>query len=120
MLALVGQPSLHGYYACMVFWNKESTLEKLQAKKIIRPLFSPSWVFLYSRYSLKRWWGKVFWLLWIGRARHPGPFSGTMTVEVFNVGGWLTHGDMVLEANVDFLAVVEHRLVPARVRGGVG
>ena len=39
-----------------------------------------------------------------------------MTVEVFNVGGWFTHGDMVLEANVDFLAVVEHRLVPARVR----
>ena len=38
-----------------------------------------------------------------------------MTVEVFNVGGWLTHGDMVLETNVDFLAVVEHRLVPARV-----
>ena len=40
-----------------------------------------------------------------------------MTVEVFNVGGWLTHGDMVLETDVDFLAVVEHRLVPARVRG---
>ena len=33
------------------------------------------------------------------------------------MGGWLTHGDMVLETNVDFLAVVEHRLVPARVRG---
>ena len=33
------------------------------------------------------------------------------------MGGWLTHGDMVLEANVDFLDVVEHRLVPARVRG---
>ena len=59
----------------------------------------------------------MLWLLWIGRARHPGPFSGAMTVEVFNVGGWLTHGDMVLEAHVDFLAVVEHRLVPARVRG---
>ena len=78
---------------------------------------SLSWVFLYSRYSLKRWWGKVLWLLWIERARHPGPFSGVMTVEVFNVGGWLTHGDLVLETSVDFLAVVEHRLVPARVRG---
>ena len=33
------------------------------------------------------------------------------------VGGWLTHGDMVLETRVGFLAVVEHRLVPARVRG---
>ena len=30
---------------------------------------------------------------------------------------WLTHGDLVLEAQVDFVAVVEHRLIPARVRG---
>ena len=58
----------------------------------------------------------MLWLLWVGRARHPGPFSGSMTVEVLNVGGWLAHGDMVLETCVDFLAVVEHRLVPARVR----
>ena len=32
------------------------------------------------------------------------------------LGGWLTHGDFALEADVDFLAVIEHRLVPARVR----
>ena len=38
-------------------------------------------------------------------------------VEVFNVGGWLTHGDLVLDTEVDFLAVVEHRLIPAGVRG---
>ena len=37
-------------------------------------------------------------------------------VEVFNVGGWRTHGDLALEVGVDFLAVVEHRLIPARVR----
>ena len=54
----------------------------------------------------------MLWLLWVGRARHPGPFSGSMSVEVFNVGGWLTHGDLALETSVDFLAVVEHRLVP--------
>ena len=30
--------------------------------------------------------------------------------------GWLTHGDLALEARVDFLAVVEHRLIPAKVR----
>ena len=30
-------------------------------------------------------------------------------------GGW-TRGDLALEARVDFLAVVEHRLIPARVR----
>ena len=29
---------------------------------------------------------------------------------------WLTLGDIALEAEVDFLAVVEHRLIPARVR----
>ena len=116
MLALVGQPSLHGYYACMVYWNKGALWRNCRLKES-KTSFSPVFVFLYSRYSLKRWWGRVLWLLWIGRARHPGPFSGSMTVEVFNVGGWLTHGDMVLEAHVDFLAVVEHRLVPARVRG---
>ena len=59
----------------------------------------------------------MLWLLWVGRARHPGPFSGSMSVEVFNAGGWLTHVDLALETDVDFLAVVEHRLVPARVRG---
>ena len=56
------------------------------------------------------------WHLWIGRARHPGPDTASFAVEVFNVGGWLTHGDLALEAGVDFLAVVEHRLIPARVR----
>ena len=35
---------------------------------------------------------------------------------MLNVGGWLTHGDLALEAGVDFLAEAEHRLVPARVR----
>ena len=33
-------------------------------------------------------------------------------------GRWLTHGDHVLEAQVDFVAVVERRLIPARVRSG--
>ena len=51
------------------------------------------------------------WHLWIGRARHPGPAS------LFkNVGCWLAHGDLALDAHVDFLAAVEHRLIPARVR----
>ena len=34
----------------------------------------------------------------------------------YGFGEWLTHGDLALEAGVDFLAVVEHRLIPARVR----
>ena len=37
-------------------------------------------------------------------------------VEVLNVGSWLTHGDLALEVGVDFLAVAEHRLIPAWVR----
>ena len=55
------------------------------------------------------------WHLWIGGARHPGPGAASFAVEVFNVGGWLTHGDLVLDTEVHFLAVVEHRLIPAGV-----
>ena len=45
------------------------------------------------------------------------PFDPSfLALEVFNVGSWLTHGDLALEAKVDFHAVVEHRLIPARVR----
>ena len=43
----------------------------------------------------------------------PPPHFG---VEVLDVGGWLTHGDLALAAGVDFLALVEHWLIPARVR----
>ena len=55
------------------------------------------------------------WHLWIGRARRPGPDIASFVVKVFNVGGWLTHGDLVLGTKDDFLAVVEHRLILARV-----
>ena len=57
------------------------------------------------------------WYLWVGRARHPGRGSLGVSVELFTVGGWLSHGDFALEAGADFLAVVEHRLILARVRG---
>ena len=39
-----------------------------------------------------------------------------LTLRFFNVGGFLTHGDYVLDTDADFVAVVEHRLVPARAR----
>ena len=60
----------------------------------------------------------ILWHLWIGRARHPGPASlhRYVGVEFLNVGGWLTYGDLALEVGVDFLAVAEHRLIPARIR----
>ena len=44
------------------------------------------------------------------------PGSVPFHIEVLNVGGWLTHCDFALNVAVDFLAVVEHRLIPARVR----
>ena len=59
--------------------------------------------------------GALAFVDWEGSS--PRSFFWPITIEVFNVGGWLTHGDMVLETSVDFLAVVEYRLVPARVRG---
>ena len=62
-------------------------------------------------------WGIILWHFWIGRARNPGPAPFSQEgVEVFHVGGWLTHGDLALDVKVVFLAVVEHRLIPARVR----
>ena len=83
---------------------------------MVRPLFLLK-VFLFSRNYHKRFWGLILWYLWIGRAKNPGPGSPChLAVEVFNVGGWLTHGDLALDARIDFLAVVEHRLIPARVR----
>ena len=59
----------------------------------------------------------MLWHLWIGRARNPGPGPPChLAVEVFNVGRRLTHGYLALEAEIDFLAVVEHELIPAWVR----
>ena len=38
MPALVGQPSLHGDYACMVYWNKGALWRNCRLKNV-RPLF---------------------------------------------------------------------------------
>ena len=58
----------------------------------------------------------MLWHLWIGRARHPGPSLTNLDIEVFNIGGFLTHGDYALDTDASFLALVEHRLVPAGAR----
>ena len=60
-------------------------------------------------------------MLHISRARHPGPGpgsngSGRLSVEFVNIGGWLTNGDVALDSCAQFLAVVQHKLVPARAR----
>ena len=101
MIALAGQPSLHGYYACMVFWAKGAFWRN--CRQILRKTsFSRFWVFLCSR--------KLYFLVEgcsclasvDGRARHPGPGSASFVVKVSDVGGWLTHGDLVLDSEVDF------------------
>ena len=94
-------------HACTVYWNKGALQRNC---RLI--------CFLFSRNLTKRLWGLILWYLWIGRARHPGPPSQPrhLCLEFHNVGGWLTHGDLALAAGVDFLAVAEHRLIPARVR----
>ena len=83
-------------------------------KFLVRPRFLFPGFFLFVGILGLFFGGLILSHLWIGRAKHPGPASPG--VEVFNVGGWLTHGDLALEVGVDFLAVVEHRLIPARVR----
>ena len=116
MLAIAGQPSLHGYDACMVYWTK-GALRRNRRQKYGKTSFSPFWFFLLSRNSRERFWGLILWHIWIGRAQHPGPVPFSQVgVVVFNVGGCYNHGDLALEVRVDFLAVVEHRLIPARVR----
>ena len=44
MLALVGQPSLHGNYACMVYWAKGALRRNCRLKQC-KTSFSPYWVF---------------------------------------------------------------------------
>ena len=103
MLALAGQQS--PWLLCMCgMLGKGRHVGEIAAKLSVRPLFLLFDFFLFRRNSSYQFWEKVLWHLWI------------VAVEVFNVGRCLTHGDMVLQAQVDFVAVAEHRLIPARVR----
>ena len=78
-------------------------------------------VFLVSKRTLYFFWEVVVWMLHIGRARHPGPVKrssipGQLSIEFANIGGWLTYGDLAMDSCAQFLAVAEHRLIPARAR----
>ena len=82
--------------------------------------FSCPMFLLFIKKSLRFFWGLILWMLSIGRARHPGTctpyYPSGFSVEFLNVGGWLSRGDLALESKAHFLAVAEHRLVPARAR----
>ena len=99
----------------MVIMQVRFIVRRNRKQKYVKTSFFPCWSFSEWR---TRNWGLILCCLWVGRARHPGPAlpSPHVGLEVFNVGRCLTHCDSALEARVDFLAVVEHRLVPARVR----
>ena len=59
MLALVGRPSLHGNYACMVYWTK-GALRRICRQKYGETSFSPFKVFLFSRNSRERFWSGIY------------------------------------------------------------
>ena len=117
MLAVVGRPSLHGHDACMAYWAN-GALRRICRRTEYKTSFSPFRVFLFSR----KFWGKVLgsgilaFMDWEGSASWAFLYFHHLGIEVLNVGCWLTHGDLALDTSVDFLAVVEHRLIPARVR----
>ena len=52
MLALVGQPSLHGNYACMVYWTKGAL------RRICRQKYSKTTFFLLEFFCLVAILGK--------------------------------------------------------------
>ena len=113
MLALVRWPSLHSYDAFLNYWVQGASRRNCSQKQG-ETCFSPEKVFLFSRDSRVRFLGLILCYLWIGRAKHSGPGPPChLTIEVFNFGGWLTHGELALEAEIDFLSVVEHKLIPA-------
>ena len=63
-------PSLLGYDAFVVYRVK-GHFGEFAGKNIVRPLFLLL-VFLFSQNSRVRFWCLILWLLWVGRARHPG------------------------------------------------
>ena len=75
-------------------------------------------VFATYKKSLRFFLGLILWMVSIGRARHPCPCNPSnpsgCSIEFLNVGGWLSRCDLALESEAHFLAVAEHRLVPAR------
>ena len=62
----------------------------------VRPFFSRFFFCFSVQSDLFFFGGEVclFGISGLVGARHPGPGAVSFAVEVFNVGGWLTHGDI--------------------------
>ena len=128
LIALVtyGEPTPGNYYMHDVVSPNGAFLES-SWQKHYKTRYSPflvgfllPYTFLPSKRSLRLFWCLLIWMLSIGRARHPGPGTSSyprgFSIEFLNVGGWLSRGDLALESSAHFLAIAEHRLVPARAR----
>ena len=100
----------------MAFWEKGW---QKHGKTMISPFLGR--FFLVSKRTIFFFWEVLLWVLYIGRARHPGPgprvfTPGQLSIEFANVGGWFTSGGFALDSCAQFLAVAEHRLIPSRAR----
>ena len=72
MLASAGQPSLHGFDACMVLLDSGEHFGEFAGKNMVRPLFLLIWFFCLVGTLGKGFGVCFFWHLW---TRHPGPPS---------------------------------------------
>ena len=83
----------------MVYWVKGASRRNCKQKHG-KTSFSPQKVSLFSLNSKVRFGVWFFWYLWMGRAKNPGPGPPChLAIEVFNVGVWLTHGDLALDVS---------------------
>ena len=101
MLPLAGQPSLHGL---------RRHLGEIAGKLCVR-------VFLFSRNSSYQWWGRVLWLFGLVGQDILVLSPVSLLLRFSMQGGGSLMVILFWRLKVDFVAVVEHRLTPARVRG---
>ena len=83
-----GSDSIHAMLYMLALAGPPRALWRNCRQNICETSFSPIRVILLSRDSSFRWCGQVLWHLWIVRARHPGPSTGQLAIEIFNVERW--------------------------------
>ena len=107
-------PSLLNCHTHLVLWLRRAHRGN-NGQRQHETSFLPFFGFLVSRITPRRFWSKILWYQWIGRAGL-GLARTIMISRCLILEGFLTHGDCALETDADFLALVEHRLVLARAR----